>query len=170
MLYNAILLGANLTGAHIAAKLGGMDKTLAANLTYAFLKHTIIDSADLSGVDFSFATLIGTSFTAPKVLLEQASFANAYLENVTFGSNPVLRGTNFANTCLINCNLTGADLRRAPRGASRPSWKAPSSKGPCSPAPASREPTWRTPWLPSPTARSRPSTATLTASHHPPGR
>jgi uncharacterized protein YjbI with pentapeptide repeats len=117
LLLKAVLLGANLTGAHIDAKLGGEDRSLAANLTYAFLEHTIIDSDDLSGVDFSFATLIGTSFTAPKVALEQAGFANAYLENVTFGSNPVLRGTNFANACLISCNLTGADLSPSASGS-----------------------------------------------------
>lgn len=101
----ANLSGADLTGAQLIGVTG-----VAASLTYAFLSTTCFDKADLKGVDFSGATLIETSMQ-DTTSLERARFTGAYLNTVKFQGKQVnLRGANFANACLINCQLTQANL------------------------------------------------------------
>jgi len=101
----ANLSGADLTGAQLIGAAG-----VAASLTYAFLSTTCFDKADLKSVDFSGATLIETSMQNT-TSLERARFARAYLNTVKFqGTQVNLKGANFQYACLINCQLTQANL------------------------------------------------------------
>jgi uncharacterized protein YjbI with pentapeptide repeats len=119
-LSGAKLLGTQLGGAHLdMTNLAGADLTgaqligatgVAASLTYAFLNLAIFDGADIKGADFSGATLVETS-VKNTTSLEGAKFTGAYLNSVDFdGARPNLQGANFANACLISCNLAQANL------------------------------------------------------------
>src|ERR1700722_20606979 len=100
----AALSGAALTGVQLIGATG-----VAASLTYAILDKAVLDKADLKGVDFSGATLKETSMQNT-TSLELAKFAGAYLNSVKFQGSKNFHGANFQNACLINCDLTGADL------------------------------------------------------------
>lgn len=93
-----------------AAELGGVDRTSAADLAFAYLPNVDFTQANLFGVSFAGASLFGASTRIDSTAsLEEADFSNAYLEGITLtGGN--LRGTNFAGACLVNVDLTQVDL------------------------------------------------------------
>ena len=106
-----VLVGATLQSTNLSrAVLGGVSKSTAANLSYAYLTNVDFDTANCFGVSFAFASVFGglTNLTETSTL-EQADFANAYLEGINF-SGATLRGSRFDNACLVGANLTNADL------------------------------------------------------------
>ncbi|HEV2761583.1 MAG TPA: pentapeptide repeat-containing protein, partial [Pyrinomonadaceae bacterium] len=92
-----------------SAQLGGVDKTAAANLAYAYLPLANFQKANLFGVSFAYATLYGASSSLTgAATIEQADFSNAYLEGIDF-TGATLNGAKFNNACLVGVNFTGAD-------------------------------------------------------------
>jgi uncharacterized protein YjbI with pentapeptide repeats/RimJ/RimL family protein N-acetyltransferase len=93
-----------------AAQLGGLDKTAAANLAFAYMPNVNFSKANLFGVSFAFSTLFGasTSMTSTATM-EQADFSNAYLEGIDL-TGGTLCGAKFNNACLVNVNFTKANL------------------------------------------------------------
>lgn len=110
-LEKCVLVGATLVSTNLSrAILGGVSRSAAADLSYAFLTNVSFDTANCFGVVFSFASVFGglTNLTETATL-EQADFANAYLEGINF-SGAKLRGSRFDNACLVGADLTNADL------------------------------------------------------------
>ena len=110
-LLEAVLVGADLSHVDFtSAQLGGVDRSAAAKLSFAYMPNVNFNQANLFGVDFSFSTLFGASGTLTgTATMEQADFSNAYLEGINL-SGATLRGANFSNACLVNVTLTAADL------------------------------------------------------------
>jgi uncharacterized protein YjbI with pentapeptide repeats/RimJ/RimL family protein N-acetyltransferase len=110
-LLRAVFVGAVLQGVNFSqAQLGGLSKTAAANLSYAYLPNVNFTKANLFGVSFAFASLFGAgSSLSNATSLEQADFSNAYLEGINL-AGVTLRGAKFNHACLVNVNFTTANL------------------------------------------------------------
>jgi uncharacterized protein YjbI with pentapeptide repeats len=113
VLVGAILETTNLT----SATLGGVKNSAAANLSYAYLSNVNFKRANCFGVTFAFSTFFGAlTNLSETATLEQADFANAYLEGINL-SGTTLRGSRFDGACLIGANFTGADLSPTSEGS-----------------------------------------------------
>ncbi len=110
-LLGSVFVGANLQGVDFTqAQLGGLSKSAAANLAYAYLPNVNFSKANLFGISFAFASLFGAEASlTDAATMEEADFSNAYLEGIDLtGAN--LRGAKFNNACLVNVTLTKANL------------------------------------------------------------
>ncbi|MBC7570098.1 MAG: GNAT family N-acetyltransferase [Spirosoma sp.] len=110
-LIDAVFVGAILQGVNFSqAQLGGLSKTAAADLSYAYLPNVNFTKANLFGVSFAFASLFGASSSLSNAAtLEQTDFSNAYLEGINL-AGASLQGAKFNHACLVNVNFTTANL------------------------------------------------------------
>jgi uncharacterized protein YjbI with pentapeptide repeats len=93
-----------------SAQMGGVDRSAAASLSYAYLANAKLDKANLFGVNFSYVTLFGASTSVTQTAtIEQANFSNAYLAGIDLTAAN-LRGVSFVGACLVNVRLNNAVL------------------------------------------------------------
>ena len=119
--------GAQLTGAVFTravldqadfggAALGGVVSDEAATFANAFFSNCDFSQANLYGVIFAGATMIGLNKLAGAANLQQADFSGAYLPTADFtGAN--LQGAKFDHAFMVECVLTRANLAPAEQGA-----------------------------------------------------
>ncbi len=100
-----------------SATLGGVEKTAAASLAFAYMPNVNFRKANLFGVNFVSATLFGGSTSiSDAATIEQADFSNAYLEGISLNST-TLSGAKFNNSCLVNVDFTNAILSTTMAGS-----------------------------------------------------
>jgi uncharacterized protein YjbI with pentapeptide repeats len=118
-LTGAIFTQATLNGANLgAAQLGDLNGTNAADLSYANMRGTIFDHANLDHCNFNKAQWYGSVPLSPTGTdVQPASGANASLQNATFANAVLselhlneahLETADFANAVLVGAKLTGA--------------------------------------------------------------
>jgi uncharacterized protein YjbI with pentapeptide repeats len=122
-MHQALLLRAVFTSATMdeidltSAQLGGVDRSAAASLSYAYLANAKLDKANLFGVNFAFVTLFGASTSVSQTAtMEQANFSNAYLAGIDLTAAN-LRGASFVGACLVNVRLNNAVFLPAASGS-----------------------------------------------------
>jgi uncharacterized protein YjbI with pentapeptide repeats len=94
-----------------ASALGGVQGEQAADFSFAYLSSCDFDQANLYGVKFPEATLIGNTLKTG-ANLQQTDFTNAYLPSADFtGAN--LRGAVFDGAFMVECILAKANLSTA---------------------------------------------------------
>lgn len=106
-----VFVGATFEGTDLtSAQLGGLDKSAAADLSFAYLHSVRFTKANLFGVSFASASVYGASTVFSGVAtMEQADFSNAYMEGVDL-SGIHLSGVRFDNACLVQVVFNDAYL------------------------------------------------------------
>ncbi|MEO8672828.1 MAG: pentapeptide repeat-containing protein [Tahibacter sp.] len=121
---DAKLWGANLTAStlvnakFIGAWLNVEDARSITDLSYCNLRDADFSNAhldgggDRTGANFSKVLFYGSNAKISKATLTLATFTGAYLGNLDFKgiTGSALRGVNFSNACLVNCDFTLTSL------------------------------------------------------------
>ena len=118
MLWRTVFTAADLDSANFtSAQLGGLDRNVAASLSYAYMANVKLDKANVFGVNFAYVTLFGaaTSITQTATM-EQADFSNAYLAGINL-SEANLKGAKFTGACLVNVRMVEVDLQPTAAGS-----------------------------------------------------
>ena len=101
----------------VGAALGGVSRIITRPLfSFAYVSNCDFTQANMYGVGFAGATLMGDNKLSGSSNLQESDFSNAYLANADF-TGASLQGAKFDGAFMVECVLTNANLSPTPKRA-----------------------------------------------------